>query len=131
MEGVALLQAGNAGEAGISLNQSLELALEDGTPSRSEVLAALALSDAATGDLGAARSRLDEIDPSSDPYAAGLVFAALGEPDRALEFFALVEEWGFTATPQVRYFFPDVLGPLRQDSRFESVLEQVNRSFAK
>jgi tetratricopeptide (TPR) repeat protein len=131
MEGVALLQAGNAGEAGISLNQSLELALEDGTPSRSEVLAALALSDAATGDLGAARSRLDEIDPGSDPYAAGLVFAALGEPDRALEFFALVKEWGFTATPQVRYFFPDVLGPIRQDSRFAGVLEQVNRSFAK
>lgn len=131
MEGIALLQAGNAEEAGKSLNRSLELALPDGTPSREEVLAALALVDSATDDLGAARSRLDEIDSRSDPYPAGLIFAALGETDRALDLFASVEEWGFTAIPQIRYFFPQVMGPIRQDSRFATVLEQVDRSFSK
>ena len=131
MEGVALLQAGRAEEAGRSLERALELALPEGEPSRQEVLAVLALVDAAKGDPEAARGRLEEIDPGSDPYVAGLVFAALGQTDRALELFAAVDEWGFTATPQIRYFFPDVLGPIRRDPRFAGVLEQVQGSFAR
>ncbi len=131
MEGVALLQAGRAEAAARSLERSLELALPEGEPSRQQVLAALALVDVARGDLEAARGRLDEIDSATDPYAAGLVLAALGETDRALELFAAVDEWGFTSTPQIRYFFPEVLGPIRQDPRFEPALEQVHRSFAR
>ena len=131
MEGLALLHLDEAEEATRALSRALELALSDGTPSRPEVLAVLALADSASGNTEAARGRLDEIDSSSDPFAAGLVHAALGETDRALELFASVEEWGFTATPQIRYFFPDAIGAMRQDPRFEGVLEQVRRSYAR
>jgi tetratricopeptide (TPR) repeat protein len=131
MEGIALLHTGNVAEAQHALGRSLELALPEGTPSRAEVLAVLAVADSATDDPDAARARLDAIDCVADPYAAGLVYAALKDTDRALEHFGSVEEWGFTSTPHIRYFFPDLLGPIRQDPGFAPVLEQVDRSFGR
>ncbi len=118
-------------EAEAALGSALSLALPHGTPARSEIRAALALTHAAGNDVTAARELLAQIDTEADPFAAGLVHAALGEIDEALDLFGSVREWGFASTPQVRYFFPEVLGPLRQNPRFEEIIRQVNRSVGK
>jgi TolB-like protein/Flp pilus assembly protein TadD len=129
MEGVVLLHLDRAAEARTSLEKALDLALPQGTPAHSEIRAALAIAHAADGDLSAARQQLSMIDATEDPFAAGLAHAALGESERALTLFAAVEQWGYTSTPQIRYFFPRQLGPLRQDPRFAEVLRRVDRSF--
>ena len=131
MEGLAMLHLNRAVEARAALERALQLALPHGTPSHAETRAALAIAYATSADPALARQQLEQIDAGEDPFAAGLAHAALGETERALELLAAVDEWGYTSTPQVRYFFPRQLGPLREDPRFAEVLEQVDRSFGK
>lgn len=87
--------------------------------------AMLALADAAEGDTGAARRRLAGIEHG---FWAGLVHAALGDLDAAFAFFDQDAEdaprgpWYVTAW---RYYFPDVLGPVRGDPRFAALMRDV------
>ena len=128
MEGLALFHLRRLEEAEAALGRALDLALPHGAPSHPQIRAALALTHAAAGDRSAARELLARIDTEADPFAAGLVHAALGEIDEALALLGSVREWDFASTPQVRYFFPDVLGPLRRHPRFDEILRQVDRS---
>ncbi|MEE8368883.1 MAG: protein kinase [Thermoanaerobaculia bacterium] len=131
MEGLVLFHLNQLEEADAALGRALSLALPQGTPARSEIQAALALTHAAAGDRAAARKLLAQIDATAEPFAAGLVYAGLGEIDEALDRFDSVREWGFGSSSQVRYFYPEVLGPLRMHPRFEDILRQVNRSWGK
>jgi TolB-like protein/Flp pilus assembly protein TadD len=131
MEGLALFHLRRLEEAEVALNESLSLALVGGTPSHTEIRGALALTYATTGDAAAARGQLAQIDTKVDPFAAGLAHAALGEVDKALILFSSISEWGFASSSQIRYFFPEILGSLRQHPRFEEILRQVDRSWGK
>lgn len=129
MEGLALHHRGRSGDAAAAFEQSLSLTGLRGTPSESEARAALAVSRSAGGDELGARELLGAISIDEDPFSAGLVHAALGEGDRAFDAFDRVRDWGSFETEHARYFFPDVLGALRDDARYAEVLAAIDRSW--
>ncbi len=127
-EGMALLHLARWERARVALERSLELALPDGTPSHSEIRAAIALGHAKAGDRTAALELLEQIDTAADPFSAGLVYAALDEVDRALTYLGSIERWEMAAIPKVRFFYPEVLGPLRERPEFREILRNVDGS---
>jgi hypothetical protein len=64
-----------------------------------------------------------------DHFPLGLIHAALGETDRAFSAFGGARRWESPATELIRYCFPDVLGPLRRDPRYEELLRELDRSW--
>lgn len=129
MEGLVLHHRQQLAKATSALRKALPLIPPQGTPTHAEVRAALAVTHAASGDPTQARKLLDQIDETGDSFSAGLVHAALGEDDAAFDAFEQVRDWSSFSTEHVRYFFPDVLGPLREDPRYEELLRQVDRSW--
>ena len=92
-------------------------------------LATLALAHVATGDTTRARELLDHLREVDQPFNVGLVLAALGEEELAFEAFQEVDRWGYWPTLAARYLFPGVLGPLREDPRYDRLLREVDRSW--
>ena len=129
MEGLVLYHLGMMAEAKAVLRDVLPLVRPGGTPSLSEVRAVLAVTHAASGDSTTARELLARIEEANDPFSAGLVHAALGEDEAAFDAFATVSTWDSFSTEHFRYFFPDVLGPLRDDPRYQELLREVDRSW--
>lgn len=74
-----------------------------------------------------AEALFSELKRSGDRFAIGLAHAALGRTDEAFAAFEGIEEWGYWPTLALRYYFPDVLGPLREQPRFESLIRRVNQ----
>ncbi|MEE8193846.1 MAG: tetratricopeptide repeat protein, partial [Gemmatimonadales bacterium] len=129
MEGLVLYQLGMMAEAKAVLRDVLPFVRPRGTPSLSEVRAVLAVTHAASGDSTAARELLARIEEANHPFSAGLVHAALGEDEAAFDAFARVSTWDSFSTEHFRYFFPDILGPLRDDPRYQELLREVDRSW--
>lgn len=129
MEGLVLYHQGRLVAAASSLRQALSLVPPRGTPTHAEVRAVLALAHVVSGDDLRARELLDQIDGTGHPFSAGLVRAALGDTDAAFDAFAHVHDWGSFETEHVRYFFPQALGPLRDDARYENLIQRVNRAW--
>ena len=70
---------------------------------------------------------LDAAAPSvADQVGAALVHASLGESDAAFAALESVREWKAFAVEYLRYFFPDVLGPLRADPRYHAVVARID-----
>lgn len=129
MEALVLYHEGQFAETTAALNRALSLVAARGTPTHAEVRALLATTCVATGDQAGARALAAQIDAATDPFSAGLVHAALGDIDAAFDAFEQVHDWGSHATEQLRYFFPDVLGPVRQDRRYQRLLRILDRSW--
>ncbi len=91
--------------------------------------ATLALALVASGDSSGARELLARIEEAADPFAAGLVHAALGEEEAAFKAFRHVGRWSDWPTLSVHYYFRDVLDKLRDDPRYRDVLREVDRSW--
>lgn len=91
--------------------------------------ATLALAYAAAGETDHARTVLADVEDSGDRFAAALVRAALGEHELALEQLDGFDDWDPWPCLAVHHLYPDVLGPLRERPRFQSVLESLNRSW--
>ncbi len=91
--------------------------------------AAYALALIAAGDPGSARDELARIEKTGDLFAAGLVYAALGETERAFEHFQQVDPWRDWAAIAIRSLYPQVLKEIRADSRYEELLLDVDRSW--
>ena len=104
MEGLVLYHRGRCAEAAAALRQALALVPPRGTPVR-------------------------QAETATDPFSAGLMHAALGEIDAAFDAFEQVRAWGSHATEHIRYFFPDVLGPVRDDRRYVQLLRDVDQSW--
>lgn len=126
MEGVVLHHQGRLDEATSALQRCLSRVPPESTPTHAEVRAALAVARAASGDRDRARELGEQIDQADAPFSKGLVHAALGDTDRAFECFEQVRDWGSFTTEYARYFFPDVIGPLREDPRYDELLRTVN-----
>jgi len=129
MEGLVLYHVGMTAEATAVLTDVLPLVRPGGTPTLSEVRALLAVTQTASGDSTSARELLARIEEADDPFSAGLVRAALGEEQAAFDAFGKVSTWNSFSTEHFRYFFPDVLGPLRDDPRYQQLLREVDRAW--
>lgn len=127
MEALVLYHRGRLADAASILEEILDLIPRQSTPTHTEVWAVLAVIRASSGDHAAARGWLGRIREEGDRFSTGLVHAALGEVDRAFEAFRSVPEWGSFEIEHLRYFFPDVLGPLRTDGRYRDLLRGVDR----
>ena len=129
MESLVLHHQGRHVAAASALQQALSLVPPQGTPTHAEVRAALAVTHAVSGDARRARELLNQIDEINAPFSVGLVHAALDDPDAAFDAFDHVRHWGSFETEHVRYFFPDALGPLRDDPRYDALIRRVNQAW--
>jgi TolB-like protein/Tfp pilus assembly protein PilF len=131
MEGLALYHLGRYPEARAAFERTLPLVPPGGTPKHSEIRAGLGLVAAAMDEPERAREILTGIREEEDPFAAGLIHAALGEVDAALEAFGRVRQWGWNsmAAELMRGLFPEVLGPVRAARGFDEIREQIHRDW--
>lgn len=90
---------------------------------------ALALAYAAGGKNDQARSLLAQLAEANEHASVGAIHAALGEKEEAFEAFEREKHWNYWPTLFIRYLFPDVLGPLRNDPRYDNTLRKVDRSW--
>jgi TolB-like protein len=88
-----------------------------------------ALALVATGDSKTARDQLAQIEASGDLFAAGLVYAALGDKERAFDLFQQNDQWRDWSAIAIRSLYPQVLKEIRADSRYEALLRDVDRSW--
>ncbi len=122
-EGLALYHLARLTEAH-SVLQHLSVPWTDSGASAAQALVLVA-----TGDLFEARGRLAQIEQTDDLFSAGLIYAALGEPDRAFAVFERIDQWGAWPTLAMRYYFPNVLSPVRNDVRYRKLLREIDRSW--
>lgn len=99
--------------------------LEEGTGPHF-ILARIA---ALRGDTAAAREHLADIREAEDHVRAGLAHTALGETDEAFSAWAKVEEWRAFWPEALRYWFADIVGPLRDDPRYRELIRKVNMAW--
>jgi TolB-like protein len=118
-EGLALYHLGRFTE----VQALLENVSVDWTDHGAESL--LALSFMASGDEAGARDVLASFEGSGDPFSEGLVYLALGEHDVAFARFEQVIQWNAWPALAMRHFFPDVLGPLSEDPRYQAFYREM------
>jgi len=92
-------------------------------------LATLALVHVASGDTAEARDLLARFERSLDPFAAGLVLAALGDEDGAFDTFESVDNWSDWPTVSVHHLYENVWAPLRDDPRYQELVREVDRTW--
>ncbi|REL33342.1 hypothetical protein DYD21_11215 [Rhodohalobacter sp. SW132] len=129
VEGLSLYHLEKYTEAEFSLNESLKLESSNGSPIKNEAYATLALAKVANGKHQEARNLLEKIKDNKDYFCAGLVEAALNNYEEAHSQFGKVEKFGAFTTPMCRYYFPDVLESVRKDSRFDALINKINKSW--
>jgi tetratricopeptide (TPR) repeat protein len=57
----------------------------------------------------------------------GLLLLALGDTDGAFEAFYSVDTWGYYNVVELRYFYPALLDSLREQPRFDRLLDTVEQ----
>lgn len=129
LEGLSLYHLGRYSESLLALDEARLLVQERGTPSESEVMAVRALTHLAERNRMKAEELLEELTYTDDQCSTAVVLAALGKTDEAISLFTGTRDWNDFATPFIRYFFPDVLKPIREDKKFEKIIGQVNQSW--
>lgn len=131
MDALAAFHTGALDQAREALVRARALTAPGSTsPRPTQIDALLGLTRALADDAPAARAELETIRvDGTDPYAEGLVLAALGDVDAALDALARVDRWGPLATEELRFLFPRVLGPVRDDPRYPAIRRAVDRSW--
>ena len=129
VEGLSLYHLEKYPEAEFALQESLKLEGSNGSPIKNEAYATLALAKAANGNHQEARNLLEKIKDKRDYFCTGLVEAALNNYEEAHNLFEKVEKFGAFTTPMCRYYFPDVLEPVRNNSRFNALIKKINKSW--
>lgn len=129
LEGLCLYHLEQFSESLLAFDEALLLVRDQGTPSETEVMAMLALACLANGNRKRTEELFEQIRDSGDECSAALVMAALGEKAKAVNQFADIHNWSDFSTPFIRYLFPEVLKPIREDRRFNDIIKKVNRSW--
>lgn len=123
-EGLALYRLGRFEEA-CSILQDLSVPWVGSGPR-----AALALAHVACEEDARADELLAQFEEAGDQFSVGLIHAARAEKEQAFDAFGRVDNWGdYWPTLSVHQYYPDVLGPLRDDPRFENIVHKVNRDW--
>ena len=125
-EGLVLHHLQRYEEAASALRHALGHVHRRGSPTEAEVRALHGIILIALGDEPSARVEVAAIDAELDPFPAALAAAALGETDAAFALLAEALSTGTLRPEFVRYYLPDVLGPLRRDPRFGALLSDLN-----
>ncbi len=129
VEGLTLFHLGKYTEAKIAFDHTLKSVGEKGTPTNTEVRSCIALVYMQMGDQQKAVQILNKINKQSNFFCIGLINAALGKTEEAFRAFQNVEKWDQLSTTFMRYYFPNVLDPIRKDKRFEDLLREINKSW--
>lgn len=76
-------------------------------------------------------SKVDQLSGGikKDQFALGLIQAARGEPELALDKFEKIERWNYWEMLSIYGLYPEILGPVRSKARFKQVLKKVNQSW--
>lgn len=122
-EGLALYHMGRYAE----VQALLENVAVDWTDSGAESL--VALSYIASGDEVAARDVLARFENAGDSFSVALVYFALGETNQAFTHFEQIERWNSWPTLAMRYFYPSILGPLAEDTRYQEFFEKMTEEW--
>jgi len=88
-----------------------------------------ALAEHGSGNIVAARETLAAMEERGETASAALLHAALGQRDHAFAAFSATVGWDYWPALFVHHYFPDVLGPLRKDPRWDEVLHSVSRDW--
>lgn len=84
--------------------------------------------EAATGDTASARNVLARMQESdAPPVLRGVAHAAVGDVDGAFEAFSNDSLWPIGAVVMLRYWFPEILGPIRADPRYPELVRRIER----
>ena len=129
VEGLSLYHLGKYSESEFSIQESLKLEGSNGSAIKNEAYATLALAKAANDNHLEARKLLDKVKKNKNYFCAGLVEAALNNYEEAHNLFEKVDKFGAFTTPMCRYYFPDVLEPVRNDSRFNGLIHKIHKSW--
>ncbi|GMQ81048.1 MAG: hypothetical protein BMS9Abin05_0478 [Rhodothermia bacterium] len=122
-EGLALYDLGRFSEA-ITVFKDLEVEWAGSGPQT-----ALALAYVASGSLAEARSFLNDFEGTGDLFAAGMIYAAMGENDAAFDAIQKTREWNAWRCLAIRFLFRDVWGPLTSDPRYIALIREADRAW--
>jgi tetratricopeptide (TPR) repeat protein len=84
-----------------------------------------ALSLISLGDEAAARGLQKQWRSEGRHFAAGLIYAACGELEDAMQCFAGVDEWDDWEILAAYFFYPDVLSAARDHPEWQAVIKNV------
>jgi len=129
VEGLSLYHLEKYSEAEFAFNETLKLISSNGPPFRTEIWATKALIYVAYGNKQEASNLLEKIKIREDYFCAGLIESALGNSDEAFKLFDKTEKFGPFTTPMCRYYFPEILEPIRNDIRYEKLLKKISHSW--
>lgn len=129
IRGLILYHMGELPAAISEYEKVFDLVPVHGSPTHDEVLAASSIAYLESGDREMAQKSASAINADQAPFSKGLVLAAFGKEDAAIEYFRRVEKWESFSTDHIRYFFPNVLGELRKKVTFTELIERVNASW--
>ena len=122
-DAIALVHLGDAGAA-IDLLEGLEIPWAGQGPR-----AILAVAHARAGNVTQAQELLADFETTGDLFDIGLIHAALGDYDGAWVWFERIEEWTAWTRLAAHFLFPDVLGPVRADPRWERLMASITNQF--
>lgn len=91
--------------------------------------ALLALSEKKTGNLESAERFLTKCKKQNDHFHAGLMYAAFGEKQKALNKFKEVKTWTPWPTQAMYYLFPGTLQDIRTEPGYGEILNNLKRSW--
>lgn len=91
--------------------------------------AAHAVALVAADDSDAAESILAKVGTTDDVFSSALILASLGSHDAALVKLEKIDNWSAWPTLAMRYYYPDVFGPIRADPRYSKIIQKINVSW--
>jgi len=87
------------------------------------------LAKLAIGDTLSSHSTPEADTTGINPFWIGITEAALDKQDLAMTSFNEIEQFSMWPNLSLRYYFPEILDSLRRDSRFEELIERMDRQW--
>ncbi|MGK7370045.1 MAG: tetratricopeptide repeat protein, partial [Candidatus Halalkalibacterium sp. M3_1C_030] len=88
-----------------------------------------ALTKLALGETGLTSPDSDFKTSEVNPFWLGIRDAARGNNDAAIASFNRIEQFSMWPNLSLRYFFPEILGPLREDARYRELIARMNKQW--
>lgn len=127
VEGISFYHLKKYSEAQISFKQALELTEADGSLSHHDIQSMLAVTLTSVNKQNESRLILNQMQNQQKFCAAGLIHASLGEFKQSIKSFKKERNWGAFSTPMIRYFYPELLKPIRESEEYQKIIQNVNR----